>query len=124
MKAPGPIRLASPSGLAMQLNENASIRRIDLGDVIVNAFLGNELEGGPANLFLRRRAEAVSWTPLLGPRAPGAVALDATGLEVCGEWCGVRYRASLRLAKAAPAWFWHVWLENAGREPVTLDLVH
>ena len=57
MSPPGPFQLASPSGLAVQVNANASIRRIDLRDVILNAFLGNEMEGGPANLYLRRRGE-------------------------------------------------------------------
>src|SRR5215468_3920156 len=66
---PGAVRIASPSGLTVQLNANASLRRIDCRDVIVNAFLGNELEGGPANLFLRRRADRIAWTPLLGPRS-------------------------------------------------------
>ena len=40
---------------------------------MVNAFLGNELEGGPANLYLRRHGARVEWTALLGPRSPGEV---------------------------------------------------
>jgi hypothetical protein len=54
----------------------------DHRDVIVNAYLGNEVEGGPANLFLRRRGSPIAWTPLLDPRSPGRVALDKTGLEI------------------------------------------
>src|SRR5262249_46472047 len=103
MHPPGPVHLPSPSGLAFPVNANASIRRIDHRDVLVNAYLGNELEGGPANLFLRRRGERIAWIPLLGPGSPGAVELDASGLEVSGEWSGVRFRASLRLAETAPA---------------------
>src|SRR5262245_24133073 len=123
MSSPGPVRLASPSGLAVQVNANGSLRRIELGDVVVNAWLGNELEGGPANLYLRRRGARIAWTPLLGPRSPGAVRLDERGLEIAGEWSGVRFHAALRLAAAAPAWFWHVSLENAGEEALELDLV-
>jgi cellobiose phosphorylase len=124
MSAPGPTRLASPSELAVQVNANGSVRRIDHRDVIVNAFLGNELEGGPANLFLRRRGVTIEWTPLLGPRSPGTVRLDERGLEVAGEWSGLRFRVSLALAASAPAWFWHVALENAGREAAPLDLLY
>src|SRR5262249_60490489 len=68
--------IASPSELAFQVNANSSIRRIDHRDVIVNAFLGNDLEGGPANLFLRRHGARIVWTPLLGPRSPGTVQVD------------------------------------------------
>lgn len=126
MSPPGPVRLASPSGLAVQVNANGSLRRIDHRDVIVNAFLGNELEGGPANLYLRRRRRGgrVAWTPLLGPSSPGRLRLDETGLEVAGLWSGIRFRVSLRLAASAPAWFWHVALRNAGRSEATVDLVH
>jgi cellobiose phosphorylase len=124
LSGPGPVRLASPSGLAIQVNANGSIRRIDHRDVIVNAWLGNELEGGPANLYLRRRGERIAWTPLLGPRSPGEVRTGERGLEVSGEWSGIRFHASLRLAESAPAWFWHVWLENAGSAAAELDLVH
>src|SRR5262249_6733394 len=122
MSAQGPIRLACPSGLAVQLNANGSIRRIDHRDVIVNAWLGNELEGGPANLTLRRRGERIAWVPLLGPQGAGRPVAD-DGFAVAGEWSGIRFHAALRLAASAPAWFWHVWLENAGRAPETLDLV-
>jgi cellobiose phosphorylase len=110
--------------LTVQANANGSIRRIDCGDVLVNAFLGNELEGGPANIYLRRHGTRIEWTPLLGPRSPGTVRLDERSLEVGGEWAGMRFRVSLVLARSAPAWFWHVTLENAGREAQTVDLVH
>jgi 1,2-beta-oligoglucan phosphorylase len=124
MSPDGPIRIASPSELAFQVNANGSICRIDHGDVIVNAFLGNEIEGGPANLFLRRRGARIEWTPLLGPHSPGAVRLDERGLDVAGKWDGLRFRVSLRLAASAPAWFWHVAIENAGRGVRTIDLLY
>ncbi len=124
MSPPGPVRLASPSGLAVELTGSGALRRIDLGGVIVNLFLGSEVEGGPANLFLRRRGSRIEWTPLLGPRSPGRVRLDASGLEISGDWSGLRFRVSLRLAASAPAWFWHLQLENAGRAPETFDLLY
>ena len=34
--------------------------RIDHEDVAVNLFLGSEIEGGPANLWLRRRSGRAS----------------------------------------------------------------
>ena len=64
-----PVRLESPAGLSVQLNPNGSIRRMDYRDIVVNLFPGNELEGGPANLFLRRwnAKGEMTFTPLLGP---------------------------------------------------------
>ena len=56
---PTPPLLESPSGLRVQLNANGSLRRIDHGDILINLFLGSEMEGGPANLYLRRHAARI-----------------------------------------------------------------
>lgn len=115
------IRLESPSGLVAVVNANGSLRRLEHRDVVVNTFPGTEMEGGPTNLHLRRDGAAV---PLLGPRSPGRITLDAGGLRVCGEWRQVRFAVVLVLAQSAPAWFWHVRLENVGTTPARVDLVH
>src|SRR5688572_30135570 len=63
-------RLSSPSGLGVEVNANGSLRRMDCGDTVINLFIGNELEGGPANLYLREvdaSGSASAYTPLLGP---------------------------------------------------------
>ena len=119
-----PFLLRSPSGLAVQVNANGSIRRIDHGDVIVNLFLGSEMEGGPANLWLRRHDPGLAATPLLGPRTPGTVHVDDRGLVVRGEWDGVGFVASLVLAASAPAWLWHVALTNVGATERVVDLTY
>jgi len=120
---PYPVRLESPCGLAVQVNANGSIRRFDYQDIIVNLFLGNELEGGPANLYLRRFGESVAAMPLLGPSSPAEVRRDSRGLALGGTWQGIRFAVSLVLAETAPAWFWHVALENTGDAAATLDLI-
>lgn len=119
-----PIRLESPSGLSVQVNANGSIRRMDHGDIILNLFLGNEMEGGPANIYLRRHGERAELTPLLGPRSPAQVLCDTHGLRAVAHWGNIRVVLSLVLAESAPAWFWHVELENTGRDAETLDLVY
>ncbi|HLY38625.1 MAG TPA: hypothetical protein VKU61_11360 [Candidatus Binatia bacterium] len=119
-----PVRVESPSGLRAEINANGSIRRFFCGDVVLNAYVGNEMEGGPANLYLRRRTDAIAWTPLLGPQGPGTVHVDAGGLVVRGEWNALRFTVTFRLAATAPAWFWHVALENVGATPVDVDLIH
>src|SRR5581483_6680490 len=63
--APAGRRYESPAGLAVAVNANGSIRRIEHGDVLLNLFPGSEIEGGPANLYLRRLGAAPAWTPLL-----------------------------------------------------------
>jgi len=65
-----PRRYESPAGLVVHLNANGSLRRMEHGDIVLNLFLGTEIEGGPANVYLRRPGVEIAWTPLLGPHSP------------------------------------------------------
>ncbi|MGE0237049.1 MAG: hypothetical protein AB7P43_16915, partial [Methylocystis sp.] len=42
-------RLQSGSGLTVTANANGSSRRMSHQEVLVNLFLGDDIEGGPAN---------------------------------------------------------------------------
>ncbi len=117
-------RLTSSAGLAVHVNANGSIARIEHGDIVLNLFPGSEVEGGPANLYLRLLGGAIAWTPLLGPHSPLAIALDGDELRAAGEWRGVQIDLRLVLAADAPAWFWHVALANRGAAEVGLDLIY
>jgi 1,2-beta-oligoglucan phosphorylase len=119
-----PYRLESPTGLSIQVNANGSIRRMDHRGILLTLFLGTEIEGGPANLYLRRLRTPVEATPLLGPRSPSAIHVDQRGMTAAGEWHAIQFRVSLKLAASAPAWFWHVWLKNTGSEVEMVDLVY
>lgn len=119
-----PFRAASPSGMSFELNANGSIRRADCGDIMLNVFLGNEAEGGPANIYLRRLGNTVESIPLLGPGSPASYQTFGRGMVACGAWGDLAFRLRLVLAESAKAWFWHVELENTGDEPVTCDLIH
>ena len=120
-----PLSLQSPAGLNVAINANASIGRMDYRDITVNLFPGTSLEGGPANIYLRRRdTGGVTLTPLLGPDSPARIQSDGGGLTLAGEWCGIRFSASWVLATTTPAWFWHIRLENSGSEGVTVDLIY
>lgn len=119
-----PRRYESPPGLVVHVNSNGSIRRMEHGDIVLNLFPGTEMEGGPANLYLRRLGNQITWTPLLGPRSPLAPRLDAAGLRATGEWLGLRITLALVLARESPSWLWHVGVENPTNAEVTVDLVY
>ena len=49
--------LQSPSGLQVQLFAHGALQRMDCHGVMLNLFVGNALEGGPTNLWLRDLGE-------------------------------------------------------------------
>jgi 1,2-beta-oligoglucan phosphorylase len=120
------LRLNSPSGLRAEVNANGSLRRFDCGAISLPLFVGNELEGGPANLYLRRHSTSLEWTPLLGPLSPTSFHTDPTSgtLVGVGSWSGIHYSIALVLARDSPAWFWHVRLENTRSVPQEVDLTY
>nr|WP_298716876.1 hypothetical protein [uncultured Steroidobacter sp.] len=120
-----PARLESPAGLSAELLANGAVRRMDHGDTIINLFIGNELEGAVANLYLRRlNADALQYIELLGPRSPTRFSRCREGWTGSGEWSGIRYTVQLRLAAAAPVWFWQVSLENSAGSTQQVDLIY
>lgn len=118
------MRLASRSGLAVELNPNGSLRRMDCGDTLLNLFIGNEVEGGPANLYLRRHRRAIECQPLLGPRSATRFSHSSHSIDGAGSWGDISYTVALVLADSAATWFWHVSVKNTGSAPVDLDLIY
>lgn len=116
--------MTSASGLSVKINANGSLRRFDHGAVSLLLFIGNEIEGGPANLYLRRLGSVRDWTPLLGPESPTRFEQnpDTGSLSGVGIWRGIRYSIALVLAHDMPAWFWHVRLENSTASEMQVDL--
>ncbi len=118
--------ILSPSGLAVQVNSNGSIRRMDCGDIMINLFLGNEMEGGLSNIFLRRYCteKGIESLPLIGPGSPASYEFDEQGFSAMGQWRELAFRARLILATSETAWFWHITLKNLGETPLHCDLIY
>lgn len=117
--------LTSPAGLRVEISSGGAMRRFDCGPTTLSLFIGSEVECGPANLFLRRRAARLDWTPLLGPASPTRlVRSEGSRMTGRGTWQGIEYDVSFALAAEAPAWFWHVRLRNASSEAQELDLTY
>ncbi len=118
--------LTSRAGLRAEINANGSLRRFDCETVCLPLFVGNELEGGPANVYLRKISDRIEWTPLLGPSSPTRFRADVlTGRPIgSGSWNGIDYTIALVLAESSAAWFWHIRLENTSQTSLTLDLTY
>lgn len=109
--------LRTAAGFDAELLSHGALRRLMAGPALmINLFPGNELEGGPANVWLRRRDGAGDWrlAPLLGPQSPLSVHRAGDAFEMRGEWEGLALRLQLRLAATAPVLFWHLQLDNVG----------
>jgi 1,2-beta-oligoglucan phosphorylase len=119
-------QLRSPCGLRAEFNANGSMRRFECDAVSLALFVGNEAEGGPANIYLRDRSQPLAWTALLGPASPTQFSSTPSAFAVCGEgvWRDIRYSIALLLAQSAPVWFWQLRLTNTAAVVRELDLTY
>jgi cellobiose phosphorylase len=133
------LHLANRAGLSVELNLDGGVRRIQLRDDVVNLFLGNGMEPGPTNLWLRLgsapsrggEASAPHWSalavPLLGPQSPlraRSSGRRGDGFEASGEWQGLGIALRLVLAAQEATWCWQVRLENRSAQDRSLDLLY
>lgn len=109
-----PYTVSSASGMRAEINANGSLRRFDCASICLNLFIGNEVEGGPTNLYLRRLSGDPVWVPLLGPLSHTRFIAQPTPRRVLGtgSWLGIDYTLSLQFAERVPVWFWHLRLTN------------
>ena len=128
MTSDPPLRVANAAGLSLELNLDGGVRRIQLRDDVVNLFMGNGMEPGPANVWLRlHRGNRVEAVPLLGPQSPlraGASRDGSGGFESRGEWQGMGIALRLVLAEHEATWCWQVRLENRSSQERTVDLLY
>ncbi|MDQ6883340.1 MAG: hypothetical protein M3077_03730 [Candidatus Dormibacteraeota bacterium] len=108
-----------------QFTSSGALRRLDAGDRSILLYPADELEAGPANLYLRLRGdhdcEAVA---LLGPGSPSTVSWGDNGPIISGEWQDLRYTVTFRLADTLAAWFWHVSVTSRRPAHGEIDFVY
>lgn len=118
-----PVRVSNPLGLSAEFNSNGSLRNMMLRDVMIPLFPGNEVEGGPTNLWLRQHRGQTEVLPLTGPASPSAYVWGPDGMMATGHWGDLHYHLCWTLAADATTWFWKLLVENRGSEPCLVDAV-
>jgi cellobiose phosphorylase len=125
-----PRQLANAAGLSLELNRDGGVRHIQFRDDVVNLFMGNGMEPGPTNVWLRlHRGTEVEAVPLLGPRSP-LRARTSRGrgrgdeFQRRGEWQGLVIALRLVLGEQQATWCWQVLLENRSSQERMVDLLY
>ncbi|HEY8651607.1 MAG TPA: cellobiose phosphorylase, partial [Dermatophilaceae bacterium] len=117
--------VSSPSGIRAEFTTSGVLRRLDVGDRSLLMYPADELEAGPANLYLRIRgaagAESVAMT---GPGSGSTVSLTSDGPLISGTWRDLEYAVTFRLADATTAWYWHVSVKSRRPGPTEIDVVY
>ena len=115
------------AGLQFEFNQNGSLRHLRLHDVHVNLFVGNEVEGGPANLWLRLHDTAAGEERCRcsGPqRDRCACARGAEGPKADGDWRGLRCGSRCASLPTRRPGSGTAGRERSAARTRTIDLLH
>jgi 1,2-beta-oligoglucan phosphorylase len=117
--------VSSPSGMQAQFTTSGVLRRLGVGDRSLLMYPADELEAGPANLYLRIRGdEGAQAVALVGPGTGSTVSWSDAGPIISGTWLDLQYAVTFRLADAMTAWYWHVSVKSLRAVPTEIDLVY
>jgi cellobiose phosphorylase len=118
-------RVSSRSGMQAQFTTSGVLRRLEVDERSLLMYPADELEAGPANLYLRiRREDDTEAVALIGPGSASMVGWSDTGPIITGTWCDLQYTVTFRLAEAVTAWYWHVSLKSQRSVPTEIDLIY
>ena len=108
-----------------QFTTSGVLRRLDVGDRSLLMYPADELEAGPANLYLRIRGDAgAESVAMTGPGSGSTVSWTSDGPIVSGTWRDLEYTVTFRLADAVTAWYWHVSVKSLRSGPTDIDVVY
>ena len=116
--------VGTPGGVRARFTASATLHWLECADLAINLFPGNELEGGPANLVLRRRDRPGQVHALLGPGGHREVRATADRLTVRGVWEALDYQVDFVIAPEIAGWFWTVSIASRDPDGVEVDVVH
>lgn len=88
------------------------------GDYMVSRLVGNCLDGGASNLWLRLYGEEIRFTPLIGIQSLSRLERSRNCLRYKGRFCNVDYTVIFHAH--ACGWIWEVLLAGEGQ---TVDVV-
>jgi len=117
--------VGSPSGIRAEFTTGGVLRRLDVGERSLLMYPADELESGPANLYMRiRKDEGAEAVALIGPGSASTVSWSGAGPTISGVWRGLQYTVRFRLAESMTAWYWHVSVTSLRPDPTEIDLVY
>ncbi|MCW7458611.1 hypothetical protein ND856_14670 [Leptospira bandrabouensis] len=117
--------IQNSSGLKFKFLYNGNVHSIRFNELLVNLYLGNEMEQAVSNLYLRIHSEnSLIVFPLLGPKSNSEFQISEFIFIAQGNFQKIDYQVHLELHPNQPTWRYKVDLTNKNNHPVSCDLVY
>lgn len=111
-------------GLRASFLPGGTLHSCEQAGILLNQYVGDALDGGPMNLWLRVTAgDSRVVRPLLGPHGPSAVVVGADSLHASGTIGDIDYELVF-CTDNADSWFWRLRVGNCGDQVVSVEPVY
>lgn len=117
--------IQNQSGLKFQFLSNGNVHSIRLHELLVNLYLGNEMEPSVSNIYLRIHTKNEFLVfPLLGPKSNSEFQIFESTYLSRGTYHNIDYTLHLDLHPNEPIWRYRVKLTNQNDHSLLCDLVY
>lgn len=119
------LTIQNQSNLQFQFLSNGNVHSIRFENLLVNLYLGNEMEPCISNLYLRIHSKSkLILAPLFGPKSNTHFQILETTYLCKGSCFGLDYILYLELHPNLPSWRYKVQIINQTKENLEYDLVY
>lgn len=117
--------LKNKKGLTFKFLESGAILTIEHENIMINQILGNPIDGGIGNIFIRiHQEDEILYFPIMGPSSKSIFALG----EDCASWIGTTYELDyicrLQLAEETTDWYFTISIENKSDDMKMIDAIY
>jgi len=116
--------LQNSLGLTFDFLENGSVKSIEVDPIRIGLRPTTPFSKSGTNIFLRKRANPIEYTALIGPESNSLFSIEDDGFIAKGCWNGIDYLCCLRLSKKSLSWQWSIEIKNNSRNGVELDVIY
>lgn len=111
-------------GLSIGFLENGSVENIDLPPIRMGVRVPSPFSKSGTNLFLRKRTNPYSFTPLLGPESNSSFSISNNQYIAKGSWEGLQYTCLLCISEKSNSWKWNIEIINSSSEKAEIDIIY
>ncbi|MDD5695921.1 MAG: amylo-alpha-1,6-glucosidase [Bacteroidales bacterium] len=117
------MKIRNSPGLFIEFLENGAIKSIEASPIRISLKPATLFSSHGANLFLRKRSQAIEYKSLTGPLSNSRFVVHDNAYYAQGSWNNIDYQVVMQFSDKSLSWQYSVEISNHSDDTVELDLI-